>query len=117
MSPTQWWTWDNFRQAGADRLILVRVLETRSLLRQVAKAMPGADITVIRLRVPLARSSAPVPAALRDLTAISTSHTRSGPDAGSGGKSPRALHLIVLAVWGVATSRPAARFISRDRRE
>jgi predicted kinase len=46
--------WDNFRQAGADRLLLVRVLETRSLLRRVAKAVPGADITVIRLRVPLA---------------------------------------------------------------
>ena len=30
---------------------------------------------------------------------------------------PRALHLIVLAIWGVAASRPAVRFISRDRRE
>jgi len=46
--------WANFRQAGAGRLILVRVLEARSLLRQVAEAVPGAEITVVRLRVPLA---------------------------------------------------------------
>lgn len=46
--------WANFRQAGADRLILVRVLEDRSLLRRVTKAVPGAQITVVRLRAPLA---------------------------------------------------------------
>jgi adenylylsulfate kinase-like enzyme len=46
--------WANFRQAGADRLILTRVLETRSLLRRVTKAVPGAQITVVRLRAPLA---------------------------------------------------------------
>jgi hypothetical protein len=46
--------WANFRQAGADRLILVRVLEARSLLRQVAEAVPGAEVTVVRLRAPLA---------------------------------------------------------------
>jgi predicted kinase len=46
--------WANFRQAGADRLIFARVLETRSLLRRVAKAVPGAQITVVRLRAPLA---------------------------------------------------------------
>jgi hypothetical protein len=46
--------WANFRQAGADRLILVRVLEARSLLRHVAEAVPGAEITVVRLRAPLA---------------------------------------------------------------
>ena len=46
--------WANFRQAGADRLILVRVLEARSLLRRVAEAVPGAQITVVRLRAPLA---------------------------------------------------------------
>ena len=46
--------WLNFRQAGADRLILVRVLEDRSLLRHVAEAVPGAEITVVRLRAPLA---------------------------------------------------------------
>ncbi len=46
--------WANFRQAGADRLILARVLETRSLLRRVTEAVPGAQITVVRLRAPLA---------------------------------------------------------------
>jgi predicted kinase len=46
--------WANFRQAGADRLILVRVLEARSLLQRVTEAVPGAQITVVRLRAPLA---------------------------------------------------------------
>jgi Mrp family chromosome partitioning ATPase len=46
--------WANFRQAGADRLLLVRVLEARSLLRQVVEAVPGAKVTVVRLRAPLA---------------------------------------------------------------
>ena len=46
--------WANFRQAGADRLILVRVLEDRSLLRRVAGAVPGAEVTVVRLWAPLA---------------------------------------------------------------
>jgi ATP-dependent Clp protease ATP-binding subunit ClpA len=46
--------WANFRQAGSDRLIFARVLETRSLLRRVTKAVPGAQITVVRLRAPLA---------------------------------------------------------------
>jgi predicted kinase len=46
--------WANFRQTGADRLILTRVLETRSLLRRVTTAVPGAQITVVRLRAPLA---------------------------------------------------------------
>jgi chloramphenicol 3-O-phosphotransferase len=44
--------WSNFRAAGAGRLILCRVLEARSLLGQVAAAVPGADITVVRLRAP-----------------------------------------------------------------
>jgi hypothetical protein len=46
--------WANFREVGADRLIFVRVLETRSLLRRVTEAVPGAQITVVRLRAPLA---------------------------------------------------------------
>jgi DNA polymerase III delta prime subunit len=46
--------WANFRQAGAGRLLLVRVLEARSLLRQVAEAVPGAEVTVVRLRASLA---------------------------------------------------------------
>src|SRR5215469_15174640 len=46
--------WANFREAGAGRLLLVRVLEDRSLLRHVAEAVPSAKITVVRLRAPLA---------------------------------------------------------------
>src|SRR5439155_926494 len=45
--------WSNFVAAGAQRLILCRVLEERSLLRHVRAAVPGAEITVIRLRAPL----------------------------------------------------------------
>lgn len=45
--------WSNFRTAGAHRLLLCRVLEARSLLRYVVEAVPGADITVVRLRAPL----------------------------------------------------------------
>lgn len=46
--------WANFLAAGASRLVLSRVLEDRSLLGRVEAAVPGADITVVRLRVPLA---------------------------------------------------------------
>jgi hypothetical protein len=46
--------WSNFHEAGARRLVLCRVLEARSLLRHVESAVPGAEITVIRLRAPLA---------------------------------------------------------------
>jgi predicted kinase len=35
------------------RLIVVGVLEARSLLQRVAEAVPGAAITVVRLRAPL----------------------------------------------------------------
>jgi hypothetical protein len=46
--------WANFRRAGIDRLIVSRVLEARSLLRHLAEAVPGARITVVRLRVRVA---------------------------------------------------------------
>jgi gluconate kinase len=45
--------WAHFAEAGADRLLLCRVLETRSLLDHIRAAVPGADITVVRLRAPL----------------------------------------------------------------
>jgi len=45
--------WSNFSRAGVDRLIVGRVLEARSLLRHLAEAVPGARITVVRLRVRL----------------------------------------------------------------
>jgi adenylylsulfate kinase-like enzyme len=45
--------WANFREAGASRLVICRVLEERSLLDRIREAVPGANITVVRLRVPL----------------------------------------------------------------
>jgi hypothetical protein len=45
--------WTNFQRAGAGRLLLCRVLEARSLLRRISEAVPGAVITVVRLRSPL----------------------------------------------------------------
>jgi len=45
--------WANFREVGAERLLLCRILEARSLLRHIVEAVPGADITVVRLRAPL----------------------------------------------------------------
>ena len=45
--------WANFRDSGAERLVLARVLEARSLLRHVEAAVPGAAITVVRLRASL----------------------------------------------------------------
>jgi hypothetical protein len=45
--------WTHFAKAGAGRLLLCRVLETRSLLDRIRAAVPGADITVVRLRTPL----------------------------------------------------------------
>jgi gluconate kinase len=45
--------WPNFAAAGAGRLILCRVLESMSLLGRIRAAVPGAEITVVRLRVPL----------------------------------------------------------------
>jgi hypothetical protein len=42
--------WSNFRDAGAETLLLARVLEDRSLLRHIEAAVPGARITVVRLR-------------------------------------------------------------------
>src|SRR2546429_1155469 len=52
--------WENFRRAGASRLLLCRVLEARSLLRRVVEAVPGADITVVRLRAPRELVQAPI---------------------------------------------------------
>jgi hypothetical protein len=45
--------WANFQRAGASRLLLCRVLEARSLLSRITKAVPGAVITVVRLCTPL----------------------------------------------------------------
>jgi dephospho-CoA kinase len=45
--------WANFQRAGASRLLVCRVLEARSLLTRITEAVPGAIITVVRLRAPL----------------------------------------------------------------
>jgi hypothetical protein len=42
--------WSNYAAAGASRLILTRVLESRSELDNYREAVPGAAITVCRLR-------------------------------------------------------------------
>jgi hypothetical protein len=46
--------WSNFAAAGAERLLLERVLEQRSQLQELEAAIPGAEVTVVRLRAPLA---------------------------------------------------------------
>jgi DNA polymerase III delta prime subunit len=45
--------WSNFERTGAQRLILSRVLETRALLARIETAVPGAVVSVVRLRAPL----------------------------------------------------------------
>lgn len=45
--------WSNYASTGAERLLLERVLEQRSQLSAVEAAIPGARVTVVRLRAPL----------------------------------------------------------------
>ena len=45
--------WANFRAAGAERLILADVLESREQLARYREAVPGAAIQVVRLRATL----------------------------------------------------------------
>ncbi len=45
--------WANYSAAGADRLLLGLLLEQRSDLLPVYEAIPGAEITVVRLHAPL----------------------------------------------------------------
>lgn len=42
--------WRNFRDAGAQRLVIARVVESRDELGRYREAVPGADITLVRLR-------------------------------------------------------------------
>lgn len=41
--------WRNYRTAGADRLVLVDVVEAREQLEEYRAAIPGAAVTVVRL--------------------------------------------------------------------
>lgn len=45
--------WANFREAGARRLVLADVVEDRAELDRYRAAVPGAVITVVRLRASL----------------------------------------------------------------
>ena len=46
-------TWGVYRAAGARCLVLAQVVESEDGIRQFAEAIPGADLTVIRLDAPL----------------------------------------------------------------
>jgi adenylate kinase len=45
--------WRNARAAGSERLVLARVIEARAEVTRYGRAIPGADITVVRLRAPI----------------------------------------------------------------
>jgi hypothetical protein len=45
--------WDSYRRAGATHLILAQVIYSRAELDGFRQAVPGADITVFRLRADL----------------------------------------------------------------
>lgn len=46
--------WANYREAGADRLVLADVVESRDQLADYRAAVPGASLQVVRLTAPLA---------------------------------------------------------------
>jgi len=52
--------WAIYREEGIGRLILAEVLEDRAELAALARAVPGAAITMVRLRAPLATLAAQV---------------------------------------------------------
>lgn len=45
--------WRNDSAAGATHLVLARVVESRDELEGYRRAVPGADLTVVRLRAPV----------------------------------------------------------------
>jgi adenylylsulfate kinase-like enzyme len=42
--------WANFAKAGATRLVMAHTIETANDAQAIALAVPGADVTVVRLR-------------------------------------------------------------------
>ena len=42
--------WDNFARAGATRLLLAEAIEDDEALERIRQAVPGAEVTVCRLR-------------------------------------------------------------------
>ncbi len=49
--------WRNFQAVGAERLVLADVVETHAHLEQYHKAVPGAEILVVRLHATLSTLS------------------------------------------------------------
>ena len=45
--------WANYRAADAERLLLLDIVETRESVAAYLSAVPGAEITVVRLRAPI----------------------------------------------------------------
>jgi chloramphenicol 3-O-phosphotransferase len=45
--------WANYRNAGAARLVLADIVETRAILAEYRSAIPGAAITLVRLHAAL----------------------------------------------------------------
>ncbi|MSQ22328.1 MAG: hypothetical protein EXR53_03340 [Dehalococcoidia bacterium] len=52
--------WPVYAAAGAERLLVARVVEERSELAQYSRAVPGAEIVVCRLTAPIATMQARV---------------------------------------------------------
>jgi hypothetical protein len=50
--------WANLRGAGAPRLLLTRVLRERAHLETIRRAVPGAEVVVVRLAAPYAEVEA-----------------------------------------------------------
>lgn len=46
--------WKNYADAGAERLVIARVIESKDDLAGFRQAVPGADISVVRLRASVA---------------------------------------------------------------
>ena len=46
--------WANFSAAGADRLMMSALIESRSGLSHIERSIPGAEVTVVQLRASLA---------------------------------------------------------------
>lgn len=45
--------WRNYKRGGAERLLIARVIGSRDELAGFRAAVPGAEITVVRLRAPV----------------------------------------------------------------
>lgn len=52
--------WTNYQRAGAGRLVIARVIESRSELDGFRRAVPGADILLVRLRTSISTLQARV---------------------------------------------------------